>query len=260
MTALNRNKLLLSLTLVWFASGCVTSSLSEVMIETPIKPKLDVSSFERVLVAGFVAGGSQELNANLETVRLLRSQLRIQDSMQVVDANTLLLNELVEQQIATTRRTLGESIPLLPPDEITEEQDFTAYERVFTDADFWQRLGKEHRNPLIITGTVLFRPQARTGFVTREQETYDAFGRRQVQPTRTYSERQGFVLSPKFIFIDGQTGTVIYTESHREEILYDSQQNTPPLSGFFELMDRIIPTFLSSMSTQTIRGSRTLLR
>ena len=158
MTALNRNKLLLSLTLVWFASGCVTSSLSEVMIETPIKPKLDVSSFERVLVAGFVAGGTQELNANLETVRLLRSQLRIQDAMQVVDANTLLLNELVEQQIATTRRTLGESIPLLPPDEITEEQDFIAYERVFTDADFWQRLGKEHRNPLIITGTVLFRP------------------------------------------------------------------------------------------------------
>ena len=115
MIAFNR-KLLLSLTLVWFTSGCVKSSLSEVMIETPIKPKLDVSSFERVLVAGFVAGGSQELNANLEIVRLLRSQLRIQDTMQVVDANTLLLNELIDQRIETTRRTLWESTPLLPPD------------------------------------------------------------------------------------------------------------------------------------------------
>ena len=29
----------------------------EIPIETPIKPKLDVSPFQRVLVAGFVAGG-----------------------------------------------------------------------------------------------------------------------------------------------------------------------------------------------------------
>ena len=30
----------------------------EIPIETPIQPKLDVSAFQRVLVAGFVAGGS----------------------------------------------------------------------------------------------------------------------------------------------------------------------------------------------------------
>ena len=48
----------------------------EIPIETPIQPKLDVSAFQRVLVAGFVAGGSEDVDANQETVRLLRSQLR----------------------------------------------------------------------------------------------------------------------------------------------------------------------------------------
>ena len=31
----------------------------EVPIETPIQPKMDVSPFQRVLIAGFLAGGSK---------------------------------------------------------------------------------------------------------------------------------------------------------------------------------------------------------
>src|SRR5262249_32286111 len=42
----------------------------EIPIETPIQPKLDVSAFQRVLIAGFVAGGSEDLDTNQETVRL----------------------------------------------------------------------------------------------------------------------------------------------------------------------------------------------
>ena len=59
------------------------------------------------------------------------------------------------------------------------------------------------------------------GFVTREREVYDAFGRRRVVPVRTYRDRKGFVLSPKLVFIDGRTGTTLYSERHREEILYE---------------------------------------
>ena len=50
--------------------------LFEIPIETPIQAKLDVSAFQRVLVAGFVAGGTDDVDTNQETVRLLRSQLR----------------------------------------------------------------------------------------------------------------------------------------------------------------------------------------
>src|SRR6185503_18039501 len=57
------------------ALACGTSYY-EIPIETPIQPKLDVTPFQRVLVVGFVAGGSEDVDANQETVRLLRSQLR----------------------------------------------------------------------------------------------------------------------------------------------------------------------------------------
>ena len=40
-------------------------------------------------------------------------------------------------------------------------------------------------------------------------------------------ERKGFILRPKFIFIDGRTGATLYSERFREEILYNSQQSTP---------------------------------
>ena len=54
--------------------GC--ASFYEIPIETPIQPKMDVTAFQRVLVAGFISGGTDDVDANLETVRLLRSQLR----------------------------------------------------------------------------------------------------------------------------------------------------------------------------------------
>ena len=53
------------------ASGCV--SFYEIPIETPIQAKLDVTPFQRVHVVGFIAGGSDDVDANLETVRLLES-------------------------------------------------------------------------------------------------------------------------------------------------------------------------------------------
>ena len=73
-------------------------------------------------------------------------------------------------------------------------------------------------------------------------------------------ERKGFILRPKFVFIDGRTGATLYSETFHEEILYNAQQNTPALSSYFELMDRLIPSFLSTLSTQKIRGTRVLLK
>ena len=73
-----------SAALVLVASAC--TSFYEVPIETPIQPKMDVTPFQRVFIAGFIAGGSEDVDANLETVRLLRSQLRSKSSLRVIDA------------------------------------------------------------------------------------------------------------------------------------------------------------------------------
>jgi hypothetical protein len=96
--------------------------------------------------------------------------------------------------------------------------------------------------------------------VNKDQEVIDAMGVRSVTTVRTYQNRKGFQLKPKFVFIDGRTGTQMYSETFLEETLYSEQQNTPPLSSYFELMDRLIPRFLSTLSSQKIRGTRVLLR
>ena len=67
------------------AAAC--TNFYEIPIETPIKPKLDVSPFQRVHVVGFIAGGSDDVDANLETVRLLRSQLRTRSGLRVIEAD-----------------------------------------------------------------------------------------------------------------------------------------------------------------------------
>lgn len=73
-------------------------------------------------------------------------------------------------------------------------------------------------------------------------------------------ERKGFVLRPKFVFIDGRTGAVIDTEVFREAVLYNQGQEVPALSTYFELMDRVVPAFLGTLASQKIRGTRILLK
>src|SRR6187402_3219921 len=248
-------KVLVSITAVALTAAC--AHYYEIPIETPIRPKLDVSAFQRVLVAGFIAGGTEDVDGNLETTRLLRSQLRTKSDMRVIDTDVLPLMDVATESRATNGAPVDS---VTEPGVIREDEDLEPYEHLFADVEYWKKIGEEYQNPLIVTGTVMFTPHARSGFVQREQEYYDSFGRRRVVPVRTYMERKGFILRPKFIFIDGRTGTTIYSESFREEVLYSPQQNTPALSSYFELMDRLIPSFLSTLSTQKVKGSRILLK
>ncbi len=93
------------------------------------------------------------------------------------------------------------------------------YEHIFSDASYWRQLGEEYQSPLIITGTIHFSPHQVSGMVSREREVYDALGRRRVVPLRAYQDRRGFVLSPRFVFIDGGTGA---TPLHRTAPRRDS--------------------------------------
>jgi hypothetical protein len=250
---------LASLALLAFVAGC--TSFYEIPIETPIQPKLDVAPFSRVLVAGFITGGTEDVDTNLETVRLLRSQLRNKSGLKIIDADVLPLAELLSEGRADKSTNAGGGdVQVTAPTKIKDEKDLEPYDRIFADVSYWKKIGEEYQNPLIVTGTILFTPHSTSGFVTRDQETYDAFGRRRVIPVRAYMERKGFILRPKFIFIDGRTGTELYKETFREEVLYNVNQNTPALSSYFELMDRLIPSFLSTLSSQKIKGSRVLLK
>jgi len=280
-------RILSSVAAALFIAGC--TNYYEIPIETPIKPKLDVSAFQRVLVAGFIAGGTDDVDGNLETTRLLRSQLRTKSDLRVIDTDVLPLMDVANEVPGTPEvkaepakiepaaegkagkegkaeskaEPKGEAPQAATPDKpsaIKDAKDLEPYEHIFADVEYWKKIGEEYQNPLIVTGTVMFTPHARSGIVQREEEVYDSFGRRRVVPVRTYMERKGYILQPKFVFIDGRTGTVMHSENFREEVLYNANQSTPALSSYFELMDRLIPSFLSTLSSQKIKGTRVLLQ
>src|SRR3954470_22216242 len=112
-----------SLVVLAALGGC--TNFFEVPIETPLSPKMDVSAFRRVLIAGFISGGTDDVDANLETVRLLRSQLRSKSGLRVIEADVLPLAELaadkakaapapVEQPMAASGSS-SEGLAPVPP-------------------------------------------------------------------------------------------------------------------------------------------------
>ena len=73
------------------------------------------------------------------------------------------------------------------------------------------------------------------------------------------SSGKGFGLSGRFVFIDGRTGATLHSQGFTESVLYDANRQTPALSSYFELMDKLIPNFLATLSSQKVKGTRILL-
>jgi len=237
-------------------AGCM--NFYEIPVETPIQAKLDVSMFQRVLVVGFLTGGSKAIDPNTETARLLRSQLRSKSDLRVIDADALVLSEEFDKF-----RAISGAAPIRPngPEpKIRNDEDLKAYEAMFTDAAFWKGVAAEHETPLIVTGTIVFTEIAKSGMTSRQKPVTNQLGQTEYQTVQEYSDLKGFSLAPKFVFIDGRTGMPLYSESFLEETLYPTTTNTPALSSYFELMDKLIPSFLNTLSTQKIRGTRMLVK
>lgn len=232
------------------AAGC--SSVTEIQVETPLKSKLDVSAFRRVVVAGFVTEPWSDVDIDVasETGRLLQNQLRAQSKMQVLEPDRPPVNAALaplRDSAARGGRTERERFRL--------EAD-----RILQDAEFWRKVGEEFQSPLIVTGILSFEAQDRSGF-EREDRLVNQPGTNypgRISGSR-FTERKGFALSADFYFVDGRSGQLLHKERFTEEVLYREDQKITPLSSYFELMDRLLPNFLGVIAPQRIKGTRVLL-
>jgi hypothetical protein len=237
----------------------------EVPIEVPISAKLDVSKYNRILVASFATQTNENIDLDAETVRLLRNQLRMRSNLQVLDADVEPLGDFSEksleaagmlarfQEMETEAKAEGESIS-------RQEWIDLEQEKLLEDEEFWQGIGEEYQNPLIVAGKLSFGSESRSGFVRSDRYTRDAFNRPTLQRSNTFQERTGYTLNAEFYFIDGESGRTIHRERFTEEVIYGRDEQTSALSSYFELMDRLIPNFLTILSPQTFRGTRVLLK
>lgn len=233
--------------------GC--ASFVEVPVETPLQSKIDVGSFRRVLIAGFVTDlAESDVDLAAETVRLLQNQLRSSSKLQILEPDRPPIHDALEKAL----ENLGEGGKYTKQER---EQYRLEADRILQDGEFWRKVGEEFQGPLIVTGRIGFEAQNRSGFqseerVVREQGT----NRPRLIRGNRYLERKGFSLSAEFYFVDGRNGQNLHKEKFTEEVLYGEEQKVSPLSSYFELMDRLLPNFLGVVSPQKIRGTRVLLR
>ena len=263
-TEMGRGVKTATLFLLALAGAC--TSYYEVPIEVPISAKLDVEKYNRILVASFTTQSNENIDLDAETVRLLRNQLRTRSALQVLDADIEPLGDFSEKtleqsgmldkfkEIEDQAKAEGEE-QISRQEWVDLEQD-----KILEDEEFWREVGEEYQNPLIVAGKLAFTSETRSGLVRNDRYTRDAFNRPQLVRSNTFQERTGFVLNAEFYFIDGETGRSIHRERFTEEVIYGRDEQTSALSSYFELMDRLLPNFLSILSPQTFRGTRILLK
>lgn len=241
------------LALVLATTGC--ASFVEVPVETPLQSKIDVGSFRRVLVAGFVTDlADSDVDLAPETVRLLQNQLRSNTKLQVLEPDRPPLNDALEKVL----ERLGEGGKYSKQER---EQYKLEADRILQDGAFWRKVGEEFQSPLIVTGRMGFDSQNRSGFQSEERVVREpGTNRSRLVRGNRYLERKGFSLSAEFQFVDGRSGQTLHKEKFTEEVLYGEEQKVSALSSYFELMDRLLPNFLGVISPQKIRGTRVLLR
>src|SRR5262245_60891746 len=150
--------------------------------------QLRLAALERVWVAGFATEGNPEFDLNAETVRLLRLQLRSWSAAQVIEAEALTIDS--EQRLL--------------------------------DVTYWRRLGAEHGEPLIITGSLrLHIAPARV--VHRWVRTM-------------YAYATGRVLDSTVVLIDGRTGQVLSTAKLPSRMRYGVGRFSSGPSLFLQMM------------------------
>jgi hypothetical protein len=166
----------------------------------PPHVQLKLAELSRVWVAGFATERNPEFDLNTETVRLLRRQLRTWSSAQVVEAEPLAIDS----------------------------------EHRLSDVPYWRRLGEEHGQPLIITGSVKLH----------------------VAPARvvhsgvrtTYAYATGRVLDATVVVIDGHTGETLSAHALASRMRYGVGRFSSGLALYFAMMDVAMGDWLDTIT------------
>jgi hypothetical protein len=220
------------LVLAAFGGACATG---EIRRKIPVIPAVDVAPFGRVLVAGFVPDGASQIDLNEETARFLRMELRSRASLQVIDSEPL---DLANPSASDRNAVPGADGDSQRSDrnQSRKARDSEASDELFTDVGFWQRLGEEYSEPLIVTGRVAFKP------VAPQYEEHTA------GPRTVRLWRPGFRLQLRLVLISGETGEIIDVASLQSLSAHATIGREPALLLYLQLMDRMMPSVLGALA------------
>jgi hypothetical protein len=201
------------------AAPPAAAAIVEVKLKLPVKARIDLEGYESVAVVPFLVvaqegdeGSEEEVDVQAEFERYVRRLLARQTDLEVIEVERV-------------------DYPTYDLDVLSRNQDF------------WLALGERTGADLILTGSLDFDIQDRSGYRTEEYVSpYD--GRHYYR--QILVEQTGFEYDIVMTVVDTETGKPIYSDNFKDFKKFEGEK-ADPLKGMFEnlyaLEDRIAGIF-----------------
>jgi hypothetical protein len=190
------------------AFGC--SSVREVKLKVPLRPRLPLKGNERVTIAPFLI--VQEAEKARDTEKLKN-----------IDLQGEFHQYLTRQLEKKTKLTIVSA----PDSTKLPTRDLLDLAR---DADFWRALGSATSADIIVSGSLDFKIEDRSGYRTEEYVS-PINGRTYYR--QVYVEQTGFLFDIVFLVFDGHSGEKILQDEFKD-FREKSRRQTDQLLGLFE--------------------------
>lgn len=197
--------------------------VDQVKLRLPLKPKLPLRGNERIALAPFILVTDaekakdkrlQNVDVQAEFHRFLKKQLEKKTKFDVIET---------------------------PPDVKLPTQNLQDLARA---QEFWAAVGTQTSAELVVSGSLEFRVEDRSGYKTEEYQS-PIDGRTYYR--QVYVEQTGFVFDIVFLVLDGHTGEKLLQDEFKDFRQTGSKQRDE-LSGLFEnlfsLENQILNTFV----------------
>jgi len=200
-----------------------SAGVDQVKLRLPLKPKLPLRGNERIALAPFILVTDaekgkdkrlQNVDVQAEFHRFLKKQLEKKTKFDVVET---------------------------PPDVKLPTQNLNDLARA---QEFWAAVGTQTSAELIVSGSLEFRVEDRSGY---KSEEYVSPIDNHTYTRQVYVEQTGFVFDIVFLVVDGHTGEKLLQDEFKDFRQTGSKQRDE-LSGLFEnlfsLENQILNTFV----------------
>ncbi|HTR02064.1 MAG TPA: hypothetical protein VMN82_02625 [Thermoanaerobaculia bacterium] len=207
----------------WLAASPALAGVDQVKLRLPLKPKLPLRGNERIALAPFILVTDPEkakdkrlanVDVQAEFHRFLKKQLEKKTKFDVIET---------------------------PPDVKLPTQNLGDLARA---QEFWAAVGTQTNAELIVSGSLEFRVEDRSGYKS-EEYTSPIDGRQYTR--QVYVEQTGFVFDIVFLVLDGRTGEKLLQDEFKDFRQTGSKQRDE-LQGLFEnlfsLENQILNTFV----------------
>jgi hypothetical protein len=204
-------------------AATASAGVDQIRLRLPLKPKLPLRGNERIALAPFI------LVTDAEKARDKR--------LQNVDLQAEFHRFLKKQLEKKTKFDVIET----PPDVKLPTQNLADLARA---QEFWAAVGAQTSAELIVSGSLEFRVEDRSGYKTEEYQS-PIDGRTYYR--QVYVEQTGYVFDIVFLVVDGHTGEKLLQDEFKDFRQTGSKQRDE-LQGLFEnlfsLENQILNTFV----------------